>query len=99
MTSHGGVTARACGVQGFWGLLISTAALPVLSMVNDGDGLPLDSLSKAMSEISGSWQLQLSTAAAIVSIAFFNFFGVRPVTAALNSSSSSTSWVMLRAKP
>ncbi len=46
-------------------------------MVKAGDGYPLDSVSTAISEISASWQLQLSTALAIVSIAFFNFFGVR----------------------
>ena len=33
---------------------------------------------QALSEIAGSWQLQLSTAASVISIAWFNFFGVRP---------------------
>lgn len=57
--------------------MISAAALPVLSLVKAGDGLPLDSLPQALADMAGSWQLQLSTAASVISIAWFNFFGVR----------------------
>lgn len=64
-------------MQGFWGLLISAAALPVLSLVKASDGLPLDSLPAALSEMAGSWQLLLSTAVSVISIGFFNSFGVR----------------------
>lgn len=67
--------------QGFWGLVLCAAALPVLSLVKGSDGLPLDSLPAAFSEIAASWHLQVSTAASIISIAWFNFFGVRTVPA------------------
>ncbi|DBB07830.1 TPA: hypothetical protein ACH3X3_009239 [Trebouxia sp. C0006] len=64
------------GLEGMWGLLLSAIALPILSVVKGSDGLATDSLFSAFREISHSWQLQASTVGSIVSIAFFNFFGL-----------------------
>lgn len=64
------------GLEGMWGLLLSAIALPLLSVVKGSDGLAIDSLFSAFREISHSWQLQASTVGSIVSIAFFNFFGL-----------------------
>lgn len=38
----------AVGLEGFWGLLISLVALPLLGAINGPDGLPLDSLPQAL---------------------------------------------------
>ncbi|KAL3139686.1 hypothetical protein ABBQ38_003997 [Trebouxia sp. C0009 RCD-2024] len=64
------------GLEGMWGLLLSAIALPILSMVKGSDGMALDSLFTAFTQIANSWQLQASTVGSIVSIAFFNFFGL-----------------------
>ena len=37
----------AVGLEGFWGLVISAVALPILSVVRGSDGLPLDSAMQA----------------------------------------------------
>ncbi len=37
----------AVGLEGFWGLVISAVALPILGMVRGTDGLPLDSTTQA----------------------------------------------------
>ncbi|CAL5225386.1 g8193 [Coccomyxa viridis] len=66
----------AVGLEGFWGLVISAVALPILGVVRGTDGLPLDSTTQAFREIAGSTQLQLTTIGSILSIAFFNFFGI-----------------------
>ena len=38
----------AVGLEGFWGLLISLAALPALGALRGPDGLPIDSLPQAL---------------------------------------------------
>lgn len=38
----------AVGLEGFWGLLISLAALPALGAMRGPDGLPIDSLPQAL---------------------------------------------------
>lgn len=37
----------AVGLEGFWGLVISAIALPILGAVRGPDGLPLDSVTQA----------------------------------------------------
>jgi len=69
-------TLLAVGLEGFWGLVICSVALPVLSTVHGGNGLPLDSFSGALREISGSAALKWCTFGSIASIAFYNFFGL-----------------------
>lgn len=65
----------AC-LQGFWGLCISAVALPLLTFYKGPDGKPFDDAMGAWREIAGSASLQISVAASIVSIAFFNYFGI-----------------------
>ena len=65
----------AC-LQGFWGLCISAVALPLLTFYKGPDGKPFDDAMGAWREIAGSPSLQISVAASIVSIAFFNYFGI-----------------------
>ncbi|KAL4457997.1 hypothetical protein ABPG75_012862 [Micractinium tetrahymenae] len=66
----------AVGMEGFWGLVLSCVALPALQFVRGPDGQPLDSFSAALAEVRGNATLQWTTAATVISIAFFNFFGV-----------------------
>ena len=42
------VPCAAVGMEGFWGVLLSCAALPVLCYIRGPDGLPLDSLVEAV---------------------------------------------------
>eukprot|EP00891_Asterochloris_glomerata_P001144 jgi/Astpho2/1144/Aster-07690 len=77
------------GLEGFWGLLISCAALPILALVTGPNGMPLDSLPAALREIRASRQLQVTTIGSIVSIAFFNFFGLS-VTKSLSGAARAT---------
>ncbi|BDA40609.1 Solute carrier family 35 member F6 [Coccomyxa sp. Obi] len=79
----------AVGLEGFWGLVLSAIALPVLGVVRGTDGLPLDSATQAFQEIAKSKQLQITTAASVISIAFFNFFGIS-VTKKLSGASRCT---------
>lgn len=47
----------AVGLEGFWGLVLSAVALPILGVVRGTDGLPLDSATQAFqvnSSVSGS---------------------------------------------
>jgi drug/metabolite transporter (DMT)-like permease len=67
----------AVGAEGLWGLLLSAAALPLLSVVHGPGGAPLDSLPEALAQVAASWTLQWTTVVVCLSIAFFNFFGVR----------------------
>jgi hypothetical protein len=41
-------SCAAVGMEGFWGVLLSCAMLPVLGYVHGPDGLPLDSLAEAI---------------------------------------------------
>ncbi|KAK9809837.1 hypothetical protein WJX72_000103 [[Myrmecia] bisecta] len=66
----------AVGMEGFWGLVLCAVGLPLLSVIKGPGGRPLDSALAAMREIRDNRQLQLSTAGSVVSIAFFNFFGI-----------------------
>ena len=65
---------KAVGLEGLWGLVICSIGLPVLGYIKD-DSLYGDVV-VAFNEIIASRQLIVSTSASIVSIAFFNFFGL-----------------------
>ena len=65
---------RAVGLEGMWGLLICSIALPVVGYLKE-DSLFGD-ISTAAKEILASQQLLISTVSSIISIAFFNFFGL-----------------------
>ena len=45
----------AVGLEGFWGLVISAVALPILGMVRGTDGLPLDSTAQAFRVCPSTW--------------------------------------------
>ena len=50
----------AVGLEGFWGLVISAVALPILGMVRGTDGLPLDSTTQAFRVRASDWTGQCS---------------------------------------
>lgn len=62
-------------MEGFWGVMLSCAVLPLLGHVKGPDGLPLDSLEEAVEQIRGNWTLQWTTWTTVLSIAVFNFMG------------------------
>ena len=45
----------AVGLEGFWGLVISAVALPILGAVRGTDGLPLDSTTQAFRVRPSTW--------------------------------------------
>lgn len=66
----------AVGLEGCWGLLLCAAVLPLTSVVTGRDGLPIDDAVAAFRAIFTNPQLGLAVYGSILSIAFFNFFGV-----------------------
>lgn len=91
----------AVGLEGFWGMVICAIALPILTLQKDGAGLPYDDALGAFREIQGSQQLQIAVGGSIVSIAFFNFFGIS-VTKSLSGAARATidacRWVLVLAQ-
>lgn len=65
---------KAVGLEGLWGLVICSIGLPVLGYIQDNS--LYGDIVLAFHEILASRQLIVSTSASIVSIAFFNFFGL-----------------------
>lgn len=66
----------AVGLEGCWGLLLCSFVLPVTSLVKGKDGFPLDDAVAAARSIFSNSELGLAVYSSILSIAFFNFFGV-----------------------
>lgn len=66
----------AVGLEGCWGLVLCGIALPLASVIKGTDGLPLDDAAAAFRAILSNPQLGLAVYSSILSIAFFNFFGV-----------------------
>lgn len=66
----------AVGLEGCWGLVLCSIALPLTSVIRGKDGFPLDDAAAAFREIVSNPQLGLAVYGSILSIAFFNFFGV-----------------------
>lgn len=67
----------AVGIEGAWGFALCAVALPVLSVIRGGDGLPLDDAAGAAKEIAANGALAAAVGVSILSIACFNFFGER----------------------
>lgn len=79
----------AVGLEGAWGVCLCAVALPVLTLLSAGLS-PSEALAhpsraarvvsraaaEALAQLSASPRLRLSTAATVLSIAAFNFFGV-----------------------
>ena len=78
----------AVGLEGFWGLGICAIALPIALKVRH-NGEPVENFHEAVAQIGASRQLQVTTLLSVVSIAFFNFFGIM-VTKKLSGSSRAT---------
>ena len=80
----------AVGLEGAWGLLLCSVALPALTLFSKGMRNPLQVIAdparaarvvrraaaEALAQLEASPRLRLSTAATVLSIAAFNFFGV-----------------------
>ncbi|GFR44394.1 hypothetical protein Agub_g5617, partial [Astrephomene gubernaculifera] len=83
-------TLLAVGLEGAWGMLVCCVALPVLGAVRAGaGGEPVDSAAQALREVLSHGPLAASVALSIVSIGFFNFFGIS-VTKALSGAARAT---------
>lgn len=79
----------AVGLEGMWGVILCVVILPITSQVTFSSGVVLDNALQAIQQIRGSMQLQISVCASIISIAFFNFFGIS-VTKNLSGASRAT---------
>eukprot|EP00878_Enallax_costatus_P015983 GHUV01016759.1.p1 GENE.GHUV01016759.1~~GHUV01016759.1.p1 ORF type:complete len:582 (+),score=158.63 GHUV01016759.1:1207-2952(+) len=79
----------AVGLEGCWGLLLCAIALPLTSVIIGRDGLPIDDALAAFRAIFTNPQLGLAVYSSILSIAFFNFFGVS-VTKSLSGAARAT---------
>jgi len=66
----------AVGLEGCWGLLLCLLALPALTLVRGTDGQPLDDAPAAARQILERPELAAAVGVSVLSIAFFNFFGV-----------------------
>jgi hypothetical protein len=66
----------AVGLEGCWGLLLCAFVLPITTLVKGSNGLPLDDAVAAVRQIFSNNFLGLAVYSSILSIAFFNFFGV-----------------------
>lgn len=66
----------AVGLEGCWGLLLCCFVLPVTSLVHTRDGRAVDDAVAAVRAMMANRQLSLAVYSSILSIAFFNFFGV-----------------------
>ena len=65
-----GSSGGPLALQGFWGLVISAVALPLVTVIKDADGVPLDDAVGAWHEVAASWQLQASILASIISVRY-----------------------------
>jgi drug/metabolite transporter (DMT)-like permease len=65
----------AVGLEGCWGFALCALAMPVLTFVRGGDGLPIDDAAGAAREVLGNGALAAAILVSVFSIACFNFFG------------------------
>jgi hypothetical protein len=79
----------AVGLEGFWGLIICAVSFPLLGMLRQSNGEPIDDFSVAWDNFTHFPTLKMFTIMSIISIAFFNFFGLT-VTQNLSGSSRAT---------
>ncbi|KAG2431070.1 hypothetical protein HXX76_009603 [Chlamydomonas incerta] len=83
-------TLLAVGLEGAWGCAVCAVALPLLEAVRVGPGhRPLDSAAQAFREVAAHGPLAASVGVTVVSIGFFNFFGIS-VTKALSGAARAT---------
>ncbi|KAG2448095.1 hypothetical protein HYH02_007119 [Chlamydomonas schloesseri] len=83
-------TLLAVGLEGAWGCAVAAVALPLLEAVRVGPGgTSLDSAAQAFREVVAHGPLAASVGVTVVSIGFFNFFGIS-VTKALSGAARAT---------
>lgn len=85
-------TLLAVGLEGAWGCAICALALPLtgaLLVGPPGHKEPIDSATQALREIASNGALAGAVLVSVVSIAFFNFFGIS-VTKALSGAARAT---------
>eukprot|EP00898_Chlorokybus_atmophyticus_P008751 jgi/Chlat1/8878/Chrsp92S08195 len=80
---------QAVGIEGFWGVLISLIALPILYFVRGQDQGSLESFPEALRQVYASRRLQVAVPLSIISVAFFNYFGIS-VTKSLSGAARAT---------
>ena len=73
----------AVGLEGVWGLVICSLALPFLPYIKDQDGKPLDDLAAATNEVLNDQNLLYAALLSVLCIGAFNFCGLS-VTKALS---------------
>lgn len=78
----------AVGSEGIFGFLIVSAALPAINYIHIGDS-PIEDIGDAFDFMNKNWVVDIAIVGYILSIAFFNFFGVS-VTKYLSSTHRST---------
>lgn len=82
-------TLLAVGLEGMWGLVICAIALPALTLIKGPGGEPLEDARAAWRQIMASTELQISVVVSVVSIAAFNYFGIK-VTKRLSGAARAT---------
>eukprot|EP01137_Pigoraptor_chileana_P026262 Opistho-2@96971 len=65
----------AVGNEGFWGVVILTCVLPILQVIHVNSHPVEDSLN-ALDQMGDSWKLNVAIFGSVISIAFFNYFGI-----------------------
>jgi len=84
---YGAPALKAVGCEGIFGFVIlSTLLVPMyyIKIGSDG-GYPIEDAEDALQQISNSWVIAVSLVGYVVSIAFFNFFGIS-VTKSMSAS-------------
>ncbi|KAL0490816.1 solute carrier family 35 member [Acrasis kona] len=67
---------QVVGYEGFWGLCLVTIVLFILYFIPGSDAGSVENFVYATAQVGRDWKLLLATIGSIVSIAFFNFFGI-----------------------
>eukprot|EP00798_Chlamydomonas_sp_ICE-L_P022126 gene22126-29187_t len=79
----------AVGIEGAWGLLLCIFALPMLTVLKDSSGHPIDNGIAAMEQVAASRELQLAILISVSCVGLLNFFGLQ-ITKALSGASRAT---------
>ncbi|KAL9644105.1 hypothetical protein ABK040_005571 [Willaertia magna] len=80
---------QAVGWEGYWGVTMTTFVLFILYFIPGSDYGSVENSVYALAQCINNWKIALATLGSILSIAFFNFFGVS-ITKRISSTSRST---------
>lgn len=93
--------AEAVGWEGAFGALIGLALVPLFHSVRGPDGLPVDNLRQAATQLRYSVELQVTTAVIVVVACVFNYIGISisrhassAVRAAVNALRTCSVWLI-----